>query len=362
MELNQLGVPYDGTAIVLADDMVHGDSCKTTHALIRKSNRYKLIGVIDEQNAGHDAGVLLDGVSRDIGVYSSIENLIQSEQSTPNFSIVGVATSGGKLTRPIRKLLLNAIEQGISIVSGLHEHLCNDETIVLASKKHQVELIDIRKSKPFHELAFWSGEINLVAAPRIAVLGTDCCLGKRTTTQFLVDECRANGIKAEMVYTGQSGWLQGGRYGFILDSTPNDFVSGELEQAIVQCDRQAKPDVMFLEGQSALRNPSGPCGSELILSGGAKGVILQHAPGRKHFDLGDGNRFPMPPVSQELELIELYGAKTLALTMNREHLAQERIEELRSSLQSELGVPVIDPLGEGVSNLIPLVRKFLDRS
>ena len=40
------------------------------------------------------------------------------------------------------------------------------------------------------------------------------------------------------ITSGQTGWMQGGKYGFILDSTVNDFVSGELEKAIVECDRE----------------------------------------------------------------------------------------------------------------------------
>ena len=81
------------------------------------------------------------------------------------------------------------------------------------------------------------------------------------------------------IFTGQTGWMQGAPFGFILDSMPNDFVSGELEHAIVSCWESARPELILLEGQSALRNPSGPCGSEFLLSGRAKGVILQHAPG-----------------------------------------------------------------------------------
>ena len=58
-----------------------------------------------------------------------------------------------------------------------------------------------------------------------------------------------------MIYTGQTGWLQGGKYGFIFDSTLNDFVSGELEHAILTCYEETNPDVILIEGQSALRNP-----------------------------------------------------------------------------------------------------------
>ena len=91
------------------------------------------------------------------------------------------------------------------------------------------------------ELRFWTGDIAQVRAPRLAVLGTDCALGKRTTARLLVQACRGAGLRAEMVYTGQTGWMQGGRYGFILDATPNDFVAGELEAAVVACDGSSVP-------------------------------------------------------------------------------------------------------------------------
>ena len=91
------------------------------------------------------------------------------------------------------------------------------------------------------------------------------------------------GFKAEMIYTGQTGWMQGAKYGFIFDSTLNDFISGEMEHAIVQCWEEAKPDIVFIEGQSSLRNPSGPAGAEWIVSAAADGVVLQHNPARKQY-------------------------------------------------------------------------------
>ena len=209
MDVNSLGEPYDGTAVILADDMVNGENCKTTHGLIRRSNRYKILGIVDACNTGNDAGVLLDGVKRDIAVYASLENMVEAVNPVPEFCIVGIAPCGGRLTRSIKDQLMIAIRNGMSIVSGLHEYVSSDKKLARAAKEHKVDIIDVRKAKPIEALAFWSGEIASVTAPRIAVLGTDCDLGKRTTAQFLVDECNANGLKAEMVYTGQTGWLQG---------------------------------------------------------------------------------------------------------------------------------------------------------
>ena len=55
----------------------------------------------------------------------------------------------------------------------------DDAEIAAAARARGVELIDLRKSKPKHELHFWQGDIYRVRAPRLAVLGTDCAIGKR---------------------------------------------------------------------------------------------------------------------------------------------------------------------------------------
>ena len=80
-----------------------------------------------------------------------------------------------------------------------------------------------------------------------------------------MEMCLDNGNRTEMIYTGQTGWMQGYEYGFILDATPNDFVPGEIENAIVTCDREKSPELILVEGQSSLRNLFGPCGSEFLI-------------------------------------------------------------------------------------------------
>ena len=155
--------------------------------------------------------------------------------------------------------------------------------------------------------------------------------------------------------------MQGAPWGFILDSVPNDFVSGELEHAIVSCWKESdpRPELILLEGQSALRNPSGPCGSELLLSGGAKGVILQHAPARACFEGLEELDLEIPSVADEIALIAKYGARTLAVTLNSEHLSPDELSAHQRRLAGELGIPVVRPLEEGVEALVPVVREFI---
>ena len=136
-------------------------------------------------------------------------------------------------------------------------------------------------------------------------------------------------------------------------------MTGELEHAILSCARELAPEVIFLEGQSALRNPSGPCGSELVLSGGARGVILQHAPGRVFFEGHEKEGCRIPPVEEEIELVRLLGARTLALALNGQGLTAEELREERHGLERRLGIPAALPLEEGVDSLVPAVREYV---
>ncbi len=349
-------------AIILTDGQLDKDYGKTAHGLITGLSRYPIAAVIDKVHAGKDAGFVTDGKIRNIPIYSGVIEAMSQVKPTPTHCIVGVATSGGYITSSLLETLKSAIENGLTIVNGLHELVSEHPVLKPLIEQHKTQVIDIRKSKPLHQLHAWRGVISQISTPRIAVLGTDCAIGKRTTAQMLYKGCRQNKIKAEMIYTGQTGWLQGFRYGFIFDSTLNDFVSGELEHAIVSCVNESSPDLILIEGQSALRNPSGPCGAEFICSGGAKGVILQHAVGRKYFNHGEKVFYPLPSLNDEIALIQHYGATVLAVTLNTASLVDETWQEARLRMHLETGLPVICPREEGVEALIPVIKNYMSKT
>ena len=346
-------------AIILTGNKLATSDGKTAHGLLRGSSRFKIIGVIDTACSGRDAGMVLDGVSRGIPVYATVPDFADQCTETAGYAIIGVALHGGLLPADWKPIVLSAIENGMGVVNGLHQPLHEDAELRAAAARNGVELIDIRKPRPLKELRFWSGDIYRVRAPVIAVLGLDCAIGKRTTTRFIVDMCRENGIRAEMIYTGQTGWMQGYRYGFILDATPNDFVCGELERAIVECDRNSSPDLILLEGQSSLRNPAGPCGAEFLLAGNAKGVILQHVPFRTYFEDLEELKCALPSIEDEIDLINMYGARTLAVTLNGEGAEERDLIDYQQQLADKLSLPVVRPLHQGVESLLPLIRRFL---
>ena len=346
-------------AIVIADGYFQLPNGKGAHGLVRGSERFRVLSVIDHTCAGQDAGAVLDGTHRDIPIVESMAAALATGPEKATHAVIGVATHGGRLTAALKSLVLEAVDAGLNIVNGLHDATSEDTEISAAADKAGVELTDLRKPKHKSELHFWHGEIINVKTPRVAVLGTDCALGKRTTTRLLMQALNDAGTKAEMIYTGQTGWMQGARYGFVLDSVVNDFVSGELEHAIVSCQREVEPDIMLIEGQSSLRNPSGPCGAEFLMSGGARGVVLQHAIGREFFEGYEELGLRIPPLEDEISLISHYGARTLAVTVNGEHVTPEQAEEERKALEQRLSLPVVDPVHQDVSTLVPVLQQFI---
>jgi uncharacterized NAD-dependent epimerase/dehydratase family protein len=345
-------------AIVLTDGLLMTSDAKTAHGLIRGTERFNIVGVVDsEATAGKDAGVLLDGKHRGIPVFASMDAALENIPAVDTL-IIGVATVGGVLPAKMLSLVYDAVKKGISVVNGLHEYLNDKADLVALAASTGAQLIDVRKPKSRADLHFWDGAIYNVTAPIVAVIGMDCAMGKRTTARMLKQACIAEGMKAEMIYTGQTGWLQGGQYGFIFDSTLNDFVSGELEHAIVSCWKETKPDILFLEGQSSLRNPSGPCGLEMLISGNAKQVVLIFAPKRKYFD-NEKHWGEIPTVASEIELIEKLGSKVIAVAVNTENCTTEEAFAYQKEYAASLGLPVLLPIQEGVAPIVPVLKALM---
>ncbi len=348
-------------AIVLTDGLLMTSDAKTAHGLIRGTERFNIIGIVDGlENAGKDAGELLDGKRRGIPVFATMEDAMSSLPEV-DFLIIGVATVGGVLPKNMLSLIYTAVEKGISVVNGLHEYLNDKPDLVAMAANTGAQLVDVRRPKQRSDLHFWDGSIYKVTAPIVAVIGMDCAMGKRTTARMLKQACANEGVKAEMIYTGQTGWLQGGEYGFIFDSTLNDFVSGELEHAIVSCWSETNPDVLFLEGQSSLRNPSGPCGLELLISGNAKYVVLIFAPKRKYFD-NEKHWGEIPTVASEIELIEKLGSKVIAVAVNTENCTTQEAFAYQKEYSASLGLPVLLPIQEGVAQLVPVLKAIINHS
>lgn len=175
-------------AVVLAGDLFETLYAKTTHGLVRGPSRYPLAAVVDRACAGRDAGEVLDGRANSIPIVDSIASLdCQAKEIT--HCIVGVANHGGRMTDTVRAELKLAARAGMTLVNGLHQYLADDPELVALATEHGGEVIDFRRTRPPEELRFWTGEVLASDVPSVAVLGTDCALGKRTTAGFCAPSC-----------------------------------------------------------------------------------------------------------------------------------------------------------------------------
>jgi uncharacterized NAD-dependent epimerase/dehydratase family protein len=350
----------DGTAVVLCEGAYLTTCGKTAHGLVRHTDRYRVLAVIDSTAAGADAGEILDGRAVGIPVVSDLGGALRAAGGPVDYLVVGVATHGGVLPDSCRLTVREALATGISVDSGLHQMLSEDPEFAAAAQRSGARIRDVRRPPPRSELHPFSGEVVKVDALRLAVLGTDSGVGKRTTTLRLVQGLNASGVCAEMIGTGQTSWLQGVRYGLMLDSLINDFVSGEIEHQVCRAFREQRPDVIVVEGQGALTNPAYPGGFEIVAGARPDGIILQHAPSRLHYD--GFPDYPLAGVAKEKALLELLsGRPVVAITLNHAGLSEAETRRLAAAYRADLGVPCCDPLVDGVEEVIAAIRARFPR-
>ena len=327
---------------------------KTANGLVRHSEIYEILSVIDSEKAGLDAGVALGEPPKGIPICRDLADALARAGTTPDYLIFGMAPASGMLSSRDRRILLEAIDLGMNIVSGLHEFLSDAPEFVTASIARNVKILDVRKPPARESLRTFSGRIADVTCLRIAVLGTDCSVGKRTTATVLTRALNDCGVNAVMIGTGQTGLIQGARYGVALDAVPSQFCAGELEAAIIEAFEAEKPDVIIVEGQGALSHPAYPT-SALILRGcRPHGVVLQHAPARPH--RADFEHMTMPEPADEIHLIETFSdTKVIGLTINHENMTGAEVSTAIARYQNELGIPVTDPLTRPPRVLVEMV-------
>jgi len=342
------------TAVVYCEANFGAIDGKTANGLVRHSQRYEILSVIDSEKVGQDAGVVLGEEPNAIPIYRDLTDALAHAGYVPDYYIFGMAPSSGMLSTHERGLVLEAIDLGMNVVNGLHEFFNDDPEFVAASVARNVRLLDVRRPRDKKDLRTFSGRIAEVTCPRIAVLGTDCAIGKRTTATILTRALNDCGVKAVMVGTGQTGLIQGARYGISLDAVPSQFCSGEMEATIVEAFEGESPDVIIIEGQGALSHPAYSTSSFILRGSCPDGVVLQHAPGRPN--RCDFEQMAMPTPASEINLIQTFAdTKVIGLTINHENMTDAEVNAAITLYENELGIPAADALTHSPTRLVDMV-------
>lgn len=330
---------------------------KTAAALVRHSEIYSVVGVIDSSLTGKDAGEELGGKKSGIPIFKNLAAALRELPEVPDCYIYGKAPLATNLSSEERLLILEAMENKMDIINGLHQFFTEDKEFALKAVQHNIQIQDIRKAPPLKDLHVYTGQISRVDVPVIAILGTDCACGKMTTAVELNNAFNELGIHSVLVATGQTSLMQGARYGISIDALVSQFVVGEIENAVIQAFDKENPQIILVEGQSAVSHPAF-MGSLSILKGSQPdGVILQHPPARRF--RCDFPHLVMPTIESEIKLIEsMAKTKVLAVTLSHEDLTENETCNFLKNYETHLQLPVTDVLSHGCKKLIKALQDY----
>lgn len=344
----------EGRAVIYCEGAFGSTNGKTAHGLVRRTARYDVHSVVDSLCSGRDAGEILDGTPIGVPVVASVSAALEGaadQGQEVTHLVIGLAPDGGRLPPLVREDIKQAIRAGLNIDCGLHDFLTEDDQLVELARRHGCRLRDIRKPPPRSELHSFNGKIEEVTSLKVAVLGTDSAVGKRTTAWLLVDELSRRGQPAQLIGTGQTAWMQGARYGVVLDSLVNDFVAGEIEHAVWSAWHQTHPAAIVIEGQGSLMNPAYPGGYEILAAARPDVVVLQHAPARKEYDGFPG--YSLHSLDDQIRAIELVsGRPVVAITINHEGLADDQVSPTCARIEREVRRPACDVLRDGPARVV----------
>jgi uncharacterized NAD-dependent epimerase/dehydratase family protein len=305
----------------------------------------EVVAVLDSERAGDTEG--------GFPVVGSVNDALCFNPTT---ALVGVATQGGRFPPAWRELLKSCISKGLDVENGLHEFISDDSELVELARRHNVQLRDLRKAPP--DLNVPTGENLELPVTTVLTVGSDCAIGKMTVSLELDREAKRRGIRSEFVPTGQTGIAIAG-WGISVDAVVADFIAGAAEQLVVEGHRRGG-ELLLVEGQGSLLHPAYSGVTLGLLHGSAPhAYVLCHLAGQEFVD--DNPRFPMPPLSEVVDLYERISlkarpARVVAIALNTRGLDDDAVRAAIEAAEAETGLPADDPVRHGAGKLLDAVR------
>lgn len=264
--------------------------------------------------------------------------------------IVGVANFGGKIADDWIPTLVEALEAGLDIASGLHHRLNDIPALTEAAAKHGRRLFDVRHPRA-DQTPIATGDKR--SGKRLLTVGTDCAVGKMFASLAIERELRKRGVAADFRATGQTGIFIAGR-GVSVDAVVSDFVSGAAE-ALSPANAADHWDI--IEGQGSLHHPA-YAGVTLGLIHGSQpdALVLCHAIERDQLDGYANYRTPSfkeaIAVNEQAARLTNPAARVIGISVNTSKVRADSARDYLATLQDSLGLPCCDPVRTGVGDIV----------
>ena len=330
--------------VILAEEFSADPHYGKTLRGVMRYRRESVAAILDTTRAGETD----DGVP----IVATVDDALQYE---PNTALVGVVTQGGHFPADWRALLKGCVEAGLDVENGLHVRLHDIPGLAEVACERGVELRDLREPPP--DLSTATGANLAVDAKIVLTVGSDCAIGKMTTTCELDLEARRRGLGSVFVPTGQTGIAIAG-WGIAVDAVVSDFIAGAAERLVVEGGRRG--NLLWVEGQGAILHP--------IYSGVALGLmhgsaphlyVLCHEVGRTVVE-GDATKSPIPSLSELVDLhermsLKLRRARVACVALNTMGRSDAEAREAIAAAEAETGLPTDDPVRFGAGRLLDSV-------
>jgi len=304
-------------------------------------------GIKDWRPENAVAQYRMDGCNADLGIVDM--TLAQARDAGAKTLVIGVANRGGIISAAWKAVLIEAIEMGYDLASGLHS-LLNDETdLVAAAEKHGRTLFDVRIPTVDYPIA--NGKKR--SGKRCLAVGTDCSVGKMYTALAMDKTMRERGMKSTFRATGQTGILITGD-GVPLDAVIADFMAGSVEYLTPDNDDDHWD---LIEGQGSLFHVSYSGVTMALVHGGQPdALILCHEPTRPHMR---GLPDYTPPSLEQVRDVALTLARVgnpacqvVGVSVNTQHMSDADARAYLAQVETDMGLPATDPFRYGADKLV----------
>jgi uncharacterized NAD-dependent epimerase/dehydratase family protein len=360
--------PAQTPLVILAEGCFGESQSKLALGVIRYGD-WPIAAVIDSTRAGQTVEAVT-GMPCQAPIVST---LCEAMAHSPKALLIGTAPAGGQLPEEWRSILVEAIQNGLHIINGLHFFLTDEPDLFALAAQHQVRLWDVRDPEAYGRHKF---QVINYQKPRpanlrvVTMVGSDCSVGKMHSALELYATAKRSGHNASFLATGQTGILIAG-CGVPLDRVIGDFMAGAMEVCLQEEIEQhahsaaGKEHIVFVEGQGSLLHPA-YSGVTLSLLHGSNpdAMILCHKAGLE--TIRNYPQIPLPPMSALIAKYEeaarwvrpqgMPPAKVVGISVNTSALPETDAKAYLNRLADETGLPVTDPVRYGVSNLMQALR------
>jgi len=289
----------------------------------------------------------MPGCGADVGLADM--TLEQAKAAGAKTLVIGVANRGGVISDAWKAILVEALQMGYDIASGLHNLLRDEDELVAAARVNGRTLHDVRIPTVAYPIA--NGKKR--SGKRCLAIGTDCSAGKMYTGMAMDAEMRKRGMKSTFRPTGQTGILITGG-GVPLDAVIADFMAGAVEYLTPDND----PDHWdHIEGQGSLFHVSYSGVTMALIHGGQPdALILAHEPTRTHMRGLPDYELPSLEALRDMALpiarIANPAVEVAGISVNTQHLDEDKFESYLAEVESRMGLPTVDPFRQGAGRLV----------